>query len=46
MVKKNNKFREEWEKKYKELDIDFQYLWRVVNLPEASFAKIISFCFL
>ena len=46
IIRKDEKFREKWQKKYKELDIDFQYLWRVVNLPDASFAKIISFCFL
>jgi hypothetical protein len=45
-VKKDEKFRKEWEEKYKELDIDFQFLWKFVNLPDTSFAKIISFCFI
>ena len=44
-VKKDEIFRKEWEEKYKELDIDFQFLWKFVNLPDTSFAKIIGFCF-
>ncbi len=45
-VKKDEIFRKEWEEKYKELDIDFQFLWKFVNLPDTSFAKIIGFCFI
>ena len=46
IVRSDEKFREKWNKKYKQLDIDFQYIWRMINLPDASFANIIQFCFL
>ena len=46
IVRSDEEFREKWNKKYKQLDIDFQFMWRMVNLPDASFANIIKFCFL
>ena len=42
----NIKFKDEWDKKFKELDITYQYMWKTVNLPDAPFYKIISLCFL
>ena len=46
IVKGNKKFKEEWDEKYRGLDIDYQYMWKMVNLPDNSFSKIIQFCFL
>ena len=46
ILKNNKEFLEKWNKEYKKLDKEFQYIWRVVNLPDFSFAKIIEFCFL
>ena len=46
MAKENEQFKEKWNNKYKELDIDFRYLWNTVNLPDAIFAKIIKYCFI
>ena len=46
MVKKDNKFKEKWEKDYKNLPIEFQYLWRVVNLPDNPYSVIIKYCYI
>ena len=46
ILKNNKEFLEKWNKEYKKLDKEFQYIWRFVNLPDFSFAKIIEFCFL
>ena len=46
ILKNNKEFLEKWNKEYKKLDKEFQYIWRAVNLPDFSFAKIIEFCFL
>lgn len=45
-AKNDEQFREKWEKKHKELDITFQFIWRTIQLPDANFAQIIKFCFL
>ena len=34
LVKNKPKFKEEWDKKQKDLPLDFQFIWRAVNLPE------------
>ena len=34
LVKKKPEFKEEWDKKQKDLPLDFQFIWRAVNLPE------------
>ena len=46
MIKKNKSFKEEWDKKIKELKMDDQILWRAVNLPDSTFGSIIKFCFI
>ena len=46
LVKKNKKFKEEWDEKYKNLPSDFQFLWRTVNLSDAPFSQIIKYCYL
>ena len=46
MVKKDNIFKEKWEKEYKNLPIEFQYLWRVANLLNKPYFLIIKFCFI
>ena len=46
MIKKDNKFKEKWEKEYKNLPIEFQYVWRVVNLPDNPYSVIIKYCFI
>jgi hypothetical protein len=43
-IKKDIKFKEEWDKKQDELPIEFKYFWRAVNLPEAPLFQIIKFC--
>ena len=44
LVKHNPKFKEEWDKKEKELPKEFQFVWRAVNLPEAPLFQIIKYC--
>ena len=44
LVKNNQKFKEEWDKKQKDLPTDFQFIWRAVNLPEGPLFQIIRFC--
>jgi hypothetical protein len=44
VAKKDNKFKKEWEKRYKELPIQYQYMWRTVNLPDTIFSGIIKYC--
>jgi len=45
LVKKNPKFKEEWEEKQKDLPLDFQFIWRAVNLPEDRLLSyILRFC--
>ena len=44
VVKKDEKFKEEWNKKYKELKTEYQYLWRTMTLPDSVFGKIIKYC--
>ena len=46
IIKKDDKFKIEWEEKYNELPNDFKYLWRAINLPGAAFMQILKFCFL
>jgi hypothetical protein len=41
--KKDEKFRKDWDKKYKSLDIEYQYIWRFINLPNAIIASIIKY---
>ncbi len=42
-VKKDKVYKEEWEKKYKSLPIEFQYIWKLINLPDAPFSQIIKY---
>ena len=46
MVKneKYKQFKTDWDSKYKELDITYQFVWRAINLPDAVFSKIIKYC--
>jgi hypothetical protein len=44
LTKKDNNFKKEWEKKYKELPIQYQYIWRTINLPDTIFSGIIKYC--
>ena len=46
MIKKDNKFKEKWEKEYKNLPIEFQYVWRVVNLSDNPYFVIIKYCYI
>jgi len=43
-VKQDPKFKEEWDKKQKDLPKDFQFMWRAVNLPEGPLFQIIKYC--
>ena len=44
LIKNKPKFKEEWDKKQKDLPMDFQFIWRAVNLPEAPLFQIIKYC--
>ena len=44
LVKNKPKFKEEWDKKQKDLPMDFQFIWRAVNLPEGPLFQIIKYC--
>jgi hypothetical protein len=44
IIKKDKKFKEEWDKKQKDLPKDTQFVWRAVNLPEAALFQIIRYC--
>ena len=39
-------FKEKWDNNFKSLGKPFQFMWKMANLPDAVFAKIIGFCFL
>ena len=41
---KNKEFKENWDLKYNELSVEFQYLWKSVNLPDAVFALVMKYC--
>ena len=41
---KNEKFKENWDIKYNKLSIEFQYIWKSVNLPDAIFALVMKYC--
>ena len=43
---KDKEFKEKWDKNVNNLDIEFQYLWKTVNLPDAVFSKIVGMCFI
>jgi len=45
-IKNDKKFKEEYNKKYKELPIEYQYLWKTIFLPDAVFSQIIKYCFI
>ena len=45
-IKNDGNFKKTWNEKYNTLPLEFQFLWRTVNLPDAAFAQIIRFCFL
>ena len=47
LVKKDTNFKKEWDKKYKSLPQDYQYLWKTVNISDDKlFSQIIKFCYL
>ena len=41
---KNKKFKENWDLKYNELSVEFQYLWKSVNLPDVVFSLVMKYC--
>jgi hypothetical protein len=43
-IKADKKFKEKWDKKQEELPIEFKFIWRAANLPEAPLFQIIKFC--
>ena len=45
LCEKDNKFKEKWNGKYKELPEDFQYLWKTMNLLDVPFSQVIKFCY-
>ena len=44
LIKKDTKFKEEWDKKQESLPLEFKYIWRVANLPETLLSQIFNFC--
>ena len=46
LIRKDPKFKEENEKKFKDFELSYQYLWRTLNLPDSSFLSIIKYCFI
>ena len=42
-IKIDAKFKEEWEKNYKSLPIEYQYIWRFINLSEEYLKNIIKY---
>ena len=44
IIKKNPKFKEEWDKKCKDLAIEYQYIWKFINLPKSIFSFILQYC--
>ena len=45
IIKKDNKFKEQWDNKLNELPEEFKYIWKTINLPDTAFSQIITFCF-
>lgn len=43
---KDEDFKKKWDDSYQKLDKSYQFIWRTVNLPDAAFGKVMSFCFL
>ena len=41
---KNKEFKENWDLKYNELSVEFQYLWKSVNLPDVVFSLVMKYC--
>lgn len=46
LIKKDPKFKEENEKKFKDFDLPYQYLWKTLNLPDSAFYSIIKYCYI
>ena len=44
LIKNDKEFVKTIEKELVTLDIEYKYIWRVINLPDTSFACIIKFC--
>ena len=45
-IKKDGNFKKAWEEKCNTLPLEYQFLWRTVNLHDAAFSQIIRFCYL
>ena len=45
-IKNNEKFKNEWDKKYKELSVVDQFLWKAANLEDDElFVQILKYCY-
>ena len=42
-IKKDKKFKEEWDKKQETLPLEYKFIWRASNLPEGPLSQIIKF---
>ena len=42
-IKKKDNFKETWNNKYKKIKIDYQYLWKTLNLPDKMYYGIIKY---
>ena len=45
-IQKDENFKKTWDEKCNTLYLEYQFLWRTVNLPDDAFAQIIRFCYL
>ena len=43
LIKRDTNFKENWNNKYKELQGDYQYLWKAVNMPDIIYYRIAKF---
>ena len=45
-AKKDSKFKIDWDNNFKNLPIQYQYIWKFINLPDSIFSTIIKYCFI
>jgi hypothetical protein len=43
LSKKDAKFKENWDKKYTTLPVEYQYIWKLIALPESLFFNVIKY---
>lgn len=46
LSKKDKNFKKKWDEEYKQLPLDFQYLWKMATSSDAVYSSIIKYCHL